>query len=94
MGYNRQLTFEEEKYEENVSTAGEAFMMQMQDASEFVNTQTPLMTKLLEDTFQVCQALKIINISLLSILLRFLLSFRVSIVPFLLLRAYTCILRY
>ncbi|XP_033761426.1 dynein heavy chain domain-containing protein 1-like [Pecten maximus] len=52
MGY-RQLSPEEEKIEENVSAAGEAFMLQMQDASEFVNTQTPLMTKLLEDTFQV-----------------------------------------
>ncbi|XP_069111191.1 dynein heavy chain domain-containing protein 1-like isoform X1 [Argopecten irradians] len=51
MGY-RQLSPEEEKNEENVSAAGEAFMLQMQDASEFVNTQTPLMTKLLEDTFQ------------------------------------------
>ncbi|KAK6166840.1 hypothetical protein SNE40_023452 [Patella caerulea] len=51
MGY-RQLTPEEEKYEENVWAAWEAFLMQMQDASEFVNTQTPLMTQQLEDTYQ------------------------------------------
>lgn len=49
----RQLTPEEEKYEENVWAAWEAFLLQMQDASEFVNTQTPLMTQLLEDTYQV-----------------------------------------
>ncbi|XP_052798483.1 dynein heavy chain domain-containing protein 1-like isoform X5 [Mya arenaria] len=48
----RQLTSEEEKYEENVWAAWEAFLLQMQDASEFVNTQTPLMTQLLEDTYQ------------------------------------------
>ena len=49
----RQLTPEEEKYEENVWAAWEAFLLQMQDASEFVNTQTPLMTQQLEDTYQV-----------------------------------------
>ncbi|ESP00380.1 hypothetical protein LOTGIDRAFT_173233 [Lottia gigantea] len=48
----RQLTPEEEKYEENVWASWEAFLMQMQDASEFVNTQTPLMTQLLEDNYQ------------------------------------------
>ncbi|XP_060599368.1 dynein heavy chain domain-containing protein 1-like [Ruditapes philippinarum] len=48
----RQLTNDEEKYEENVWAAWEAFLLQMQDASEFVNTQTPLMTQLLEDTYQ------------------------------------------
>ncbi|KAL3832089.1 hypothetical protein ACJMK2_023767 [Sinanodonta woodiana] len=48
----RQLTSEEEKYEENVWSAWEAFLLQMQDASEFVNTQTPLMTQMLEDTYQ------------------------------------------
>lgn len=49
----RQLTADEEKYEENVWLSWEAFLLQMQDASEFVNTQTPLMTQLLEDTYQV-----------------------------------------
>ena len=49
----RQLTPEEEKYEERVWSSWEAFLMQMQDASEFVNTQTPLMTQELEETFQV-----------------------------------------
>ena len=49
----RQLTPEEEKFEENVWAAWEAFLLQMQDASEFVNTQTPLMTQQLEDTYQV-----------------------------------------
>ncbi|GFO14607.1 dynein heavy chain domain-containing protein 1-like, partial [Plakobranchus ocellatus] len=48
----RQLTPEEEKYEERVWSSWEAFLMQMQDASEFVNTQTPLMTQELEETFQ------------------------------------------
>lgn len=50
---NRQLTNDEEKFEENVWQAWEAFLLQMQDASEFVNTQTPLMTQLLEDTYVV-----------------------------------------
>lgn len=49
----RQLTVDEEKYEENVWQAWEAFLLQMQDASEFVNTQTPLMTQLLEDSYVV-----------------------------------------
>ena len=49
----RQLTPEEEKLEESVWALWEAFMMQMQDASEFVNTQTPVMTRQLEDTYQV-----------------------------------------
>ena len=49
----RQLTSEEEKVEEGVWAAWEAFLMQMQDAGEFINTQTPLMTQQLETTFQV-----------------------------------------
>ncbi|XP_041347210.1 uncharacterized protein LOC121367129, partial [Gigantopelta aegis] len=48
----RQLSAEEEKLEESVWALWEAFMMQMQDAAEFVNTQTPVMTRQLEDTYQ------------------------------------------
>ena len=57
----RQLTSDEEKYEENVWAAWEAFLLQMQDASEFVNTQTPLMTQLLEDTYQVPCSVSVFN---------------------------------
>ena len=49
----RQLTSEEEKHEERVWSSWEAFLMQMQDASEFVNIQTPLMMQQLEEKFQV-----------------------------------------
>jgi len=49
----RQLTVDEEKYEENVWHSWEAFLLQMQDASEFVNIQTPMMTQLLEDSYVV-----------------------------------------
>ncbi|XP_035825634.1 dynein heavy chain domain-containing protein 1 [Aplysia californica] len=48
----RQLTNEEEKHEERVWSSWEAFLMQMQDASEFVNIQTPLMMQQLEEAFQ------------------------------------------
>lgn len=51
----RQLTAEEEKVEESVWSSWEAFLMQMQDAGEFINTQTPLMTQQLEETFEVSQ---------------------------------------
>ncbi|KAJ8313858.1 hypothetical protein KUTeg_008419 [Tegillarca granosa] len=49
---SRQLTPEEEKIEENAWAMWELFLLQMQDASEFVNTETPVMTQLLEDTYQ------------------------------------------
>ncbi|XP_048242736.1 dynein heavy chain domain-containing protein 1-like [Haliotis rufescens] len=48
----RQLYPEEEKLEEQVWASWEAFLMEMQEASEFVNIQTPLMTQQLEDTYQ------------------------------------------
>ncbi|CAL1542050.1 unnamed protein product, partial [Lymnaea stagnalis] len=48
----RQLTPEEEKWEEKIWSCWEAFLMQMQDTSEFVSTQTPLMLSQLEATFQ------------------------------------------
>ncbi|XP_013418883.1 dynein heavy chain domain-containing protein 1-like [Lingula anatina] len=48
----RQLNPEEEKIEENVWAAWEAFLFNMQEATEFVNMQTPLMTQNLEETFQ------------------------------------------
>ncbi|XP_070211333.1 dynein heavy chain domain-containing protein 1-like isoform X3 [Littorina saxatilis] len=51
----RQLTSEEEKVEEGVWAAWEAFLMQMQDAGEFINTQTPLMTQQLENNFQTLE---------------------------------------
>ncbi|XP_076466624.1 dynein heavy chain domain-containing protein 1-like isoform X2 [Babylonia areolata] len=51
----RQLTPEEEKVEEGVWAAWEAFLMQTQDAGEFINTQTPLMTQELETTFQTLE---------------------------------------
>lgn len=46
-------TSEEEKFDEDVQAAWEAYLLQLQDASEFVNTQTPLMTQKLEDKYQV-----------------------------------------
>ncbi|KAL8594105.1 hypothetical protein ACOMHN_000817 [Nucella lapillus] len=51
----RQLTGEEEKVEEGVWAAWEAFLMQTQDAGEFISTQTPLMTQQLETTFQTLE---------------------------------------
>ena len=50
----RQLTNEEEKLEENVVSCWEAFLFNIQDALDFVNTQTPLITQNLEDTYDVC----------------------------------------
>lgn len=49
----RQLTSEEEKLEESMWMAWEAFLYQMQAAAEFVNTQTPLFSQELEDTYTV-----------------------------------------
>jgi len=49
----RQLTPEEEKLEESVMTHWEAFLFLMQDALDFVNTQTPLITQNLEDRVMV-----------------------------------------
>ena len=49
----RQLTPEEEKLEEQVLARWDAFLVHMQDAFEFVNTQTPLITQNLDETYQV-----------------------------------------
>lgn len=49
----RQLSSEEEKLEEKVWSQWEAFLSYWQDAMEFVNIQTPLITQNLEDTYQV-----------------------------------------
>lgn len=49
----RQLSPEEERLEEQVLEHWEAFLSQIQDAMEFVNTQTPVITQNLEDTYQV-----------------------------------------
>ena len=54
---SRQLTPEEEKLEEGVWAAWEDFLFQMQDASEFVKTQTPIITQRLQDTFMVKSSL-------------------------------------
>ncbi|CAG5130198.1 unnamed protein product, partial [Candidula unifasciata] len=48
----RQLAPGEERTEETIMSSWETFQVQMQDASEFVSTQTPLMTQQLDDTFQ------------------------------------------
>ncbi|XP_070566099.1 dynein heavy chain domain-containing protein 1-like isoform X2 [Ptychodera flava] len=47
----RALTSDEEKHEEKVWQSWEAFLLQLQDASDFVNTQTPIKSQELEDTF-------------------------------------------
>ncbi len=52
MGY-RQLTLEEEKMDESVWSNWEKFLFAMQDANEFVSTQTPIIAQDLEDTYQV-----------------------------------------
>ena len=49
----RQLTGPEEKLEETILAAWESFLFLMQDALEFVSTQTPLIAQHLEDTYQV-----------------------------------------
>ena len=49
----RQLTSEEERLEEGVWALWEAFLFHWQDAMEFVNIQTPLITQNLEDNYQV-----------------------------------------
>ena len=49
----RQLASDEEKLEENVMLSWEAFLYHIQDAMDFVNTQTPLITHNLEVAFQV-----------------------------------------
>nr|XP_006818816.1 PREDICTED: uncharacterized protein LOC100376274 [Saccoglossus kowalevskii] len=48
----RALTSDEEKHEEKVWHAWEAFLLQLQDASEFVNTQTPIVAQQLQETFR------------------------------------------
>ncbi|XP_022079964.1 dynein heavy chain domain-containing protein 1-like [Acanthaster planci] len=48
----RSLTTDEEKCEEKVWQSWEAFLLQLQDAAEFVNTQTPIQMSYLEDTYE------------------------------------------
>ncbi len=57
----RQLSSEEEKLEEQVWACWEAFLYTMQDASEFVSVQTPVITQTLEDTYQVSWLLNLSN---------------------------------
>ena len=52
----RQLTAEEEKLEETVLEKWDQFLVYMQDANEFVNTQTPLITQNLDESYLVCDA--------------------------------------
>ncbi len=49
----RQLTPEEEKREEEVMANWDTFLCLIQEAMEFVNTQTPLITQNLEESYQV-----------------------------------------
>lgn len=49
----RQLTPEEERLEEQVQAAWDAFLVQIQDAAEFVSQQRQIVLKYLEDTFEV-----------------------------------------
>lgn len=49
----RQLSVEEEKLESQVIFQWETFLSQIQDASEFINTQTPIMMKNLEEDHEV-----------------------------------------
>ena len=53
----RSLNIEEEKCEEKVWQSWEAFLLQLQDAAEFVNTQTPIQLGNLQDNFQVIYSL-------------------------------------
>ena len=49
----RQLTPEEEKLDEGVTASWETFLFHIQEAVDFVNTQTPLITQNLESTYDV-----------------------------------------
>jgi hypothetical protein len=49
----RALTTEEEGIEEKIIANWEAFLFHMQDAMEFVNTQTPLITHHLDEMHMV-----------------------------------------
>lgn len=49
----RQLTTDEEKLEAQVMMHWEMFLGQMQDASEYINTQTPVMMNNLEQSYEV-----------------------------------------
>ena len=49
----RSLSIDEEKCEEKVWQSWEAFLLQLQDAAEFVNTQTPIQMSYLEDSHEV-----------------------------------------
>nr|XP_039270899.1 dynein heavy chain domain-containing protein 1-like isoform X1 [Styela clava] len=48
----RQLTHEEEKLDEKVKTAWEAFVFQLKDATNFVSNQRPIILKQLDEMFQ------------------------------------------
>ena len=49
----RQLEVEEEKLEEQVAQMWDDFLVVVQDAIDFVNTQTPLVIQSIEDLFLV-----------------------------------------
>ncbi|XP_071803571.1 dynein heavy chain domain-containing protein 1-like isoform X3 [Asterias amurensis] len=52
----RSLSIDEEKCEEKVWQSWEAFLLQLQDAAEFVNTQTPIQMSYLEDSHEKLNA--------------------------------------
>lgn len=49
------VTFEDDKLEEMVPALWETFLVVLQDAVEYVNIHTPLITQNLDDTLQVCE---------------------------------------
>ena len=49
----RQLTADEEKLENTVVYHWELFLSQMQDSSEYINTQTPITVKSIEELYEV-----------------------------------------
>ena len=50
----RQLDDDEEKLEETVMQLWDDFLVVVQDAIDFVNTQTPLIIQNIEDLYLVC----------------------------------------
>ena len=63
----RQLTTEEEKLDEGVTSHWEKFLFLIQEAVDFVNTQTPLITQNLESSFDVSNRDTIMNVTLMSL---------------------------
>jgi len=59
----RQLTSVEEKLEGQVMFHWELYLGQMQDAAEYINTQTPLMMQGLEESYEVRQLQTLIHIT-------------------------------